>query len=421
MQYSNDSATPKGATIRSRGVRHQVRWRQAGRECGKTFDSMDKAMAFRDSLFATSRRGRHSPRSMTVANLFREWYGTRTDCAPQTRKRDVSFSKNYILRYFGDKAIDEIEPWDVRHWVQFLRAGSADQEIEGAVFRALAPATVHKAVQLFSQALNYAVQEGYVDSNVVAGVKVKDHTLALVKKTGFRKAPSHEVAACVVEALADVAPMHGLAGRLICETGLRIGEVLALDVRHLVLGPERYAVTVEQSWNTSEDLHHGEIGEVKTFSSPRFVPTLRPSTAELLKGLVDGKDPWSPVFSGPRGARWHPSNWRNRIFLPAARPIDPTIVPHDLRHYAISSWLEAGMSELTAAGYAGHSSVELIRRRYGHAIQKTKVAEAALCTALEQHRLGVERQLLPLVEEPAAFLDGEVTAKIIPLRPKPAA
>lgn len=417
MQNRSDTGKAKGVTIRSRGKRYQVRWRQTGRECGKTFGSFEEAEALHDQLLARRGRGR-SRGSMTITALFREWNRTRTHCAPQTRRRDITFTANYILRYFGNKTISEIEPWDVRHWVQFLLSGSGDEEIEGLVLPKLAPATVHKAVQLFSQALDYAVQESYVDSNVVAGVKVQGHTRALIEKTGFRSEPSHEAAACVVAALEETSPMNGVLGRLFCETGLRIGEALALDVRHLILGPDRYAVIVEQSWNTSEDLHHCEVGAVKTIRSPRTVPTLRPSTAELLLNLVDGKDLNSPVFCGPRGARLHPSNWRNRIFLPAARSIDPAIVPHDLRHYAISAWLEAGMDEWTAAKLAGHATPELIRRRYGHAIQKTKVAEARLCTALEQHRLDIERQILPIIEEPAAEVPGDEMATVIPLRPR---
>jgi integrase len=415
------SRSMKGVTIRKRGGRYQVRWRQDGRERGATFRTEAEATSLRGSLLAGTRRGRRDVGRMTAYQLFEQWFDTRIHCAPQTKKRDIAFVNNYVFPFFGDKAIDEIEPWDARNWKEFLLAGCKGEQIGGSDFRALAPATVYKALQLFSQALDYAVQEGYVRQNVVSGTDVKDHTKALVKAAGFREAPSHEVAALVIEALAQLGPMHEALGRLLCDSGLRIGEALALDARHLILTPDRYAVVVEQSWNLTENLRHLHVGEVKTFASARVVPTLRPSTAALLATLASGKKPWDPVFAGERGARIHPTNYRNRTFNLAVRPIDTSLTPHSLRHYAISSWLEAGMDEWTAAKYAGHKSIQMIRTRYGHAIQKTKVAEARLCTALEQHRLDIERQLLPLVAVPAARAAGDHLAAVTPLRPIPAA
>jgi integrase len=39
---------------------------------------------------------------------------------------------------------------------------------------------------------------------------------------------------------------------------------------------------------------------------------------------------------------------------------------HSLRHFAISTWIEAGMAPKTVQTFAGHSSLQVTMDRYGH-------------------------------------------------------
>ena len=39
---------------------------------------------------------------------------------------------------------------------------------------------------------------------------------------------------------------------------------------------------------------------------------------------------------------------------------------HSLRHYAVSTWIEAGLTPKTVQTFAGHSSLQVTMDRYGH-------------------------------------------------------
>ena len=39
---------------------------------------------------------------------------------------------------------------------------------------------------------------------------------------------------------------------------------------------------------------------------------------------------------------------------------------HSLRHFAVSSWIEAGLAPKTVQTFAGHASLAITMDRYGH-------------------------------------------------------
>ena len=39
---------------------------------------------------------------------------------------------------------------------------------------------------------------------------------------------------------------------------------------------------------------------------------------------------------------------------------------HSLRHYVVSTWIEAGLAPKTVQTFAGHSSLQVTMDRYGH-------------------------------------------------------
>jgi Bacterial transglutaminase-like N-terminal region len=47
-----------------------------------------------------------------------------------------------------------------------------------------------------------------------------------------------------------------------------------------------------------------------------------------------------------------------------------------LRHFAVSTWIEAGLSPKTVQTFAGHSSVEVTMSRYGHLFKDAAHLEA---------------------------------------------
>lgn len=135
----------------------------------------------------------------------------------------------------------------------------------------------------------------------------------------------------------------------------------------------------------SRQLKHRERGETRT------VPC-SPELTELLHEHVErfGIGPDGRLFRGERNSRELPKltivrAWqraRQSVFTPevAASPLGRT--PYDLRHAAVSTWLNGGVPPTTVARWAGHS-VEILHRIYARCIDGTDAAarrriEAAL-------------------------------------------
>ena len=88
----------------------------------------------------------------------------------------------------------------------------------------------------------------------------------------------------------------------------------------------------------------------------------------------------SLVFPNKRGGYENHDNMVKRKFLPLFGKLaklhasDPKTHPkpparfnwHTLRHFAVSCWIEAGLSPKTVQTFAGHSSLQVTMDRYGH-------------------------------------------------------
>ena len=73
------------------------------------------------------------------------------------------------------------------------------------------------------------------------------------------------------------------------------------------------------------------------------------------------------VFPSRRGGFESHDNMVKRHFLPTCKRAGATGVNwHALRHFAISCWIEQGLSPKTVQTFAGHSSLQVTMDRYGH-------------------------------------------------------
>ena len=92
------------------------------------------------------------------------------------------------------------------------------------------------------------------------------------------------------------------------------------------------------------------------------------------------KAPDDLIFPNDEGNHIGHDNLIKRRFGPlfdnleAAHSADPTRFPppprrfswHALRHFAVSSWIEAGFAPKTVQTFAGHASLQVTMDRYGH-------------------------------------------------------
>ena len=158
-------------------------------------------------------------------------------------------------------------------------------------------------------------------------------------------------------------------------TGVRAGEFHALRWRHLDL--DAGAVAVE----TRVDAY-GDEDVTKTEAGMRTVPLGTAVVSELKKWKLRSKfaKPDDLVFPNRRGSYENHDNLVKRHFLPLFdtlaklhtdepkryAPAPARFNWHALRHFAISTWIDAGLSPKTVQTFAGHSSLQVTMDRYGH-------------------------------------------------------
>lgn len=226
------------------------------------------------------------------------------------------------------------------------------------------PYHARRILGVLARVLDYAIGQDLLAINVARTVKVVGRR----DETSGRVTPPPKGVLKTLLKKAD--PGTGLRIRFAASTGLRASEQWALRWRHLDLkGGE---ITVE----TRVD-KYGDEDTTKTAAGVRTVP--------LGVGLVTALKAWRAtsghnadddlVFPNARGGYTDHVNFLHRKFeplrveeedQPPAPPELSGITWHALRHFAISTWIEAGLAPKTVQTFAGHSSLAVTMDRYGH-------------------------------------------------------
>ena len=282
---------------------------------------------------------------ITVAEWWDQWWPTVTNLRASTRARDAQFYKSHIRPAFGDTPLNKLDRTSLRSWL--ARLGSP----QGAN---LAPATIHKVVQILNKTVNAAFEDRLIPHNPVAKLP-----LPKIEHQEMRFLTSQEL-----WRLADAMDPRYRAFVLVAGFGgLRLGELLGLRWARVDLEGQRIRVT-ETLVDVEAQIH---FGPPKTKASVRSVPV--PSfVCEALADLAAaGAEPGDLVFRSPDGHPIRPALFRRRFWQPAVRGagLAPLRI-HDLRHTAVSLWIADGAHPKQVAALAGHSSVSVVLDRYGH-------------------------------------------------------
>jgi len=96
--------------------------------------------------------------------------------------------------------------------------------------------------------------------------------------------------------------------------------------------------------------------------------TAQKHVTNLLKRwkLACPPSPFDLVFPSRRGTVQGHANILKRHFKPLCREVGIVLRWHDLRHFAVSLWIEQGFSVKEVMTFAGHSSIQMTMDRYGH-------------------------------------------------------
>jgi integrase len=143
-------------------------------------------------------------------------------------------------------------------------------------------------------------------------------------------------------------------------TGCRIGE--ALGMRWSAVDLERGRVNIRLR------IHAGEVGPVKTTNSLRTIPIPQP-LRDYLRARPQRSE-W--VFGSPTNRKRH---WRDEDYQEAWRKLRRSLESRQLgthawRHTFVSMALANGWTPGSIAEHVG-CSVEMILRRYAHALKRT--------------------------------------------------
>ena len=265
--------------------------------------------------------------------------GTQKDYRLQVRK--------HIRPKLGAIRLSDLQPHDIQRFQNQLAAGG------------LGAASVHKVRQILNGALRQAVNNGLLEKSPVQGVKTPRREQKTVS------APSVER---VQQLLAD-AGSHAFFPvlRLMAFTGLRVGEALGLEWRHVDLVGRM--VYVGQTVVTNNGVT--SLGPPKSAKGTRAVP-LDDDTAAVLTAHRAQQDAAREkkgagfrdqglVFPNAHGGPQHTTR-----ILKTVHQYAPELHTHQLRHFFATQLMEAGVALPRVSLLLGHSSVAVTAGFYLH-------------------------------------------------------
>jgi integrase len=151
-----------------------------------------------------------------------------------------------------------------------------------------------------------------------------------------------------MHAFAQAAGRHEPVVRCIADTGMRLGEVLALRREDF----DGDVFTIRQTaWNgrivagTKRDRLMGAGAGRQVPCPPGLRDILRAMPVRIDSGLL---------FPSPRGHVWHSRNFYRDAWWPARRRTGMDVVPHDFRHSYVSHLRAALIDDADLAAIAGH-------------------------------------------------------------------
>lgn len=216
--------------------------------------------------------------------------------------------------------------------------------------------TTRRVLGTLSRVLKHAVETDMVAVNVAKGIRV----IGTRDEDSERVTPPSkaDMAAILKAAEGDTK----IRVQFAATSGLRASEQWALRWKNVDLTAGK--VTVDSRVDA-----FGNIDTTKSAAGKRSVPIgkaiITALTALRDRSKFKGDDDF--VFPDSRGNFTRHTNATKRLWNPLieAAEIEP-IGWHALRHFAVSTWIEAGLSPKAVQTLAGHASYAITMNRYGH-------------------------------------------------------
>lgn len=279
--------------------------------------------------------------------------------------------KARVLPEFGATRVNRLERPRLQSWVDEFSSGAFGEGRQGK--GRLAPSTIRGYVAALRALIAFAELRGWVHVNPCDGLRIPTGE---VKRD--RIADPTE-AATLIDAMQD---RDKATLAIAVYAGLRIGEILALDVRDINL--EDRWIHVHRNW----DKHSKKFVPTKS-RKPRQVPIIE-RLAGVLRDhlLLRGHPTKGLLFPSTKRPDWpvDPGVLRKRTLK---RWEESGLAPlgfHEGRHTYASIAIAAGLNAKTLSTYLGHATINITLDRYGHLMPGSEVeARALLDDYLSEH------------------------------------
>jgi integrase len=328
----------------------------AGNRDRRQFDTKREADAFRVEVEGQLRAGTYRPdaRKVTVkeaAEAFVEHCRGRMERGERMTRTTFETYRGYISNHvlhpehgIGGLKLAQLTSGQVGRFRDSLRSAGVSVP------------TTRKILSTLQGVLEHAKSRDLLAVNAAKGTRV----------IGRRDEDSKKItppSKAELQALLAVAPPP-LRRRILfsAATGVRASELYALRWHHIdfTAGEVRIETRVDR---------HRQEDTTKTEAGVRTIPLASPILA-MLKAwrLGSGYSRDSDlIFPNSRGRYSSHSNIGTKEFRPARKAAGlPDLNWHALRHFAVSCWIEQGLSPKTVQTFAGHKSLEVTMSRYGH-------------------------------------------------------
>ncbi len=338
-----------------------------------------EAQAVLNELLVEAARGEHAVTDATVADLVNRWFDqAKASLSPSTVRGYSGVIRSFILPRWGATKLRKLTTADLDAWYAELhRAGGSG----GRPLSARSVVSIHAVLR---RALAQGVRWGWLAVNPAVNASPPRQR----KFEVLPPAPDDVVR--LIKAAEEADPELGCFLRMSAVTGARRGEVCALRWTDIDLTKGR--LTISRSI-VGEGNYQLVEKDTKTHSSRRIA--IDPATIERLKAhkasmqdravvLGTGIGPGSFVFSDAPdcSAPWRP----NRVTLAFIRLRKEVGISgvrlHDLRHFAATRLLGAGIPVRTVSGRLGHANAATTLGVYAHFLEPSDEEAAGVMADL---------------------------------------
>ena len=342
-------------SIRRRGTSWEVRYRDgSGKSPSKSFKKKSDALAFEARVKLELVSGNyvdHAHGKITLSDLFAEYLGAKRNLKPKSVESINSFWRFQINPFLGHMQIQKVTKQTVQKWA--LDAVDPESGFTTEI-------RILKALEELSRILDFAVDSGYLQKNVLRKSNGK-----LIKFGIEKPRQKHFALAFNQDQLNEIAKHHGEHSTIfwiMALCGLRWGEVAGLQVQDIAQDGSR--ITVCRS--ISEVC--GEFHDQPTKNNlSRTIPVPERLRDSLLLYCI-GKNSNELVFRNRNGKPISISNYRNRVYLPALEKagIERRRI-HDLRATCVSLLISRGITNiLVISRMVGHGDSSVTLKHYAH-------------------------------------------------------